>query len=72
MQPTTFTCQQCGAPLQGGMTQCPNCGMAFAAPVPLAQEINPTIPYATPRKSGPSLNGILRFAISLCRLLWIF
>ena len=34
MQPTPFTCSRCNAPLPTGVTQCPNCGLAFASPVP--------------------------------------
>jgi prepilin-type processing-associated H-X9-DG protein len=34
MQPTSFTCSRCGAPLMPGTIQCANCGQTFAAPVP--------------------------------------
>lgn len=56
MQPTTFTCSQCGALLQSGMTQCPNCGMAFAAPVPFSVE--PA--YPPPAARGSSGNNALK------------
>lgn len=34
MQPNSFTCSRCNAPLPPGVTQCPNCGLAFGSPVP--------------------------------------
>jgi hypothetical protein len=68
MQPTTFTCQQCGAPLQGGMTQCSNCGMAFAAPVPFS--VAPAYPQPAAQSGGNVLKviagiGCLVFALPI-------
>ena len=36
MQPSTFSCTRCHAPLTPGTTQCANCGLTFDTPVPYA------------------------------------
>jgi len=51
MQPTSFTCNRCGAPLTPGTTQCANCGQTFAAPVPYGPAPG-FMPPPTPQK-GP-------------------
>lgn len=55
MQPTTFRCTQCGAPLPPGVTRCPNCGMTFAAPVPMTAPPG----FAPPAKKPVSVAAIL-------------
>ena len=51
MQPTSFNCNRCGAPLQAGVTQCANCGQTFPGPVPYSQA--PGVPQQ-PVKKGSS------------------
>jgi len=56
MQPTSFTCTRCNAPLPVGVIQCPNCGMAFNAPVPPS----PMPGYGAP----PAKKGLPALAIA--------
>jgi hypothetical protein len=55
MQPTSFTCSQCGAPLIPGSVQCQQCGLTFAAPVPPAGAQQ----YAPPAKKGMPVLAII-------------
>jgi hypothetical protein len=55
MQPTSFSCSQCGASLPPESVQCPNCGLTFAAPVPLAGASQ----YAPPAKKGLPVPAII-------------
>jgi hypothetical protein len=56
MQPTSFTCNRCNAPLTPGVTQCPNCGQTFPGPVPYG----PTAGY---QQQQPVKKGLPAIAI---------
>jgi len=68
MQPTSFTCNRCGAPLTPGTTQCSNCGQTFAAPVPYGPAPG-MMPPPTPQKSPVGL--IIGLTVGLFGLIFV-
>lgn len=62
MQPTNFTCSRCGSPLMPGSTQCGNCGLTFAAPVPIA---GPAPAYAPTAPAGKNPAAVVIVVIAV-------
>lgn len=68
MQPMSFTCTRCGAPLPPGVSACPNCGLTFSAPVPAG----PMPGYgAPPPKKSSSVGLIIGLVVGLFGLVFV-
>jgi hypothetical protein len=54
-------CPRCATVLWAGLTQCPNCGLSFSAPVPQPPPQPPPAPYYPPPyyppPASPGLGG---------------